>query len=661
MAKTVFQKIIDEHKESAQDDEIAIKIDHTLMQDATGTMTALEFQAMQTPRVKTQVSASFIDHNTLQTGFENADDHRFLQSFAKKHGLHYSQAGGGICHQVFLECLATPGKTLLGSDSHTPTAGGLGVLAIGAGGLDVAAAMAGFPYFIQKNKIVGVKLSGKLENWASAKDVALELLRRLTVKGGVGKVFEYHGEGVQNLSVPQRATIANMGAELGATTSIFPSDERTLEFLTWQEREKDFVELKADENAKYDEVIEINLSEIEPLIALPHSPDNVVTVKETEGTPLDQVLIGSCTNSSLADLETAAEILSQGKTQTSLAISPASASVLNAITQSGALQKIISSGARILECACGPCIGMGQAPVSNGNSLRTFNRNFQGRSGTKNANVFLCSVETAASSALRGKITHPETLFGKRPAKGQLSRISSEKLSQAYSSKKISCDLLQKPLSKQQSQEIKVIHGPNIAPLPQFNQLPKNFYLKILLKLEDNVTTDDVMPAGAKILPLRSNINKISNHVFEQIDPSFSQRALELKKTGVSAAVIGGENYGQGSSREHAALAPAFLGVKIVLAKSFARIHKANLVNFGVTPLEFSNPKDYQELQKGFSLEFNNDAFKALKDGKEEITLFAKEEATSSTKEVKTLCKLNSRQRKIILAGGLLNYAKQRG
>ncbi len=661
---TVFQKILHFHLangslgkcgEMEAGEEIAVKIDHTLTQDATGTLACLEFESLGISRVETELSASFVDHNTLQTGFENADDHQFLRTFAQKYGIWFSPPGNGICHQVFLERMAVPGKTLLGSDSHTPTAGGLGVIAMGAGGLDVAAAMAGLRYHLQMPKIVGVRLSGKLEGWASAKDVILELLRRLTVKGGVGKVFEYFGDGVQTLSVPERATITNMGAELGATTSIFPSDEKTLEFLQWMGREKDFQKIGAEKNAEYDEVIEINLSTLQPLVALPHLPDKVVAAKEASGTPLDQVLVGSCTNSSLEDLETAAAILSTSRANasTSLGISPGSAGVLAAITQSGALQKLVASGARVLECACGPCIGMGQAPCSKGNSLRTFNRNFEGRSGTKDANIFLSGVEVAAASAIAGEIVDPEKVLGKRPQQGALARIPSSRLQELYGIAR-KYNLLVSPLPEKESANVQVIREPNIAPLPKISPLPKDFSATVLLKTKDNITTDHIMPAGSKILPLRSNINKISMHVFEQVDATFPSRAIALRDSGGFGAIVGGENYGQGSSREHAALAPAFLGVKVVVAKSFARIHKSNLVNFGILPLEFENPDDYDSLAQGETVQFGEDAYDAVKNGENAIN------ATLNGKKMQLKCLLNAREREMVLAGGLLNLAKKR-
>ncbi|MHB8281654.1 MAG: aconitate hydratase, partial [bacterium] len=567
-------------------EEIAVKIDRTLTQDATGTMAYLQFEAIGVPRVKTDLSVSYVDHNTLQTGFENADDHKFLQTLAAKYGILYSKAGNGICHQVNLERFGVPGKTLLGSDSHTPTAGGVGMIAIGAGGLDVAVAMGGGAFYMAAPKVVLVRLSGKLQDWVSAKDIILELLRRLTVKGGVGKVFEYGGEGVKTLSVPERAVITNMGAELGATTSIFPSDEKTLEFLKAESRTEDYMPFAADENAPYDEVIEIDLSTLEPMAAKPHMPDNVVKVKELKDVKVDQVAIGSCTNSSYADLMTVASILKGKKIHpdVSLVISPGSKQVYEMIAKNGALADLISSGARILESTCGPCIGMGQAPRSGAVSLRTFNRNFEGRSGTKDANIYLISVQTAAASALAGYITDPRT-SGKAPE---------IKMPEKFY---IDDSMILQPSTE--PEKVIVYRGPNIKPLPVKEKLPESIGGKVLLKVEDNITTDHIMPAGSKILPLRSNIPAISKYVFESVDPTFSERALKEK----GGFIIAGENYGQGSSREHAALAPMYLGVKAVIVKSFARIHFANLINFGILPLTFDNIADYDKINQGDLLE----------------------------------------------------------
>lgn len=639
MGKSVAQKILEDHLvkgELKPGNEIAIKIDQTLTQDATGTMAYLQFEAMNIPRVRTELSLSYVDHNTLQAGFENADDHRFLQSVAAKYGIVFSRPGNGICHQVHLERFGIPGKTLLGSDSHTPTGGGIGMIAIGAGGLDVAAAMAGYPFHLPAPQIVQVRLTGKLGEWVTAKDIILELLRRLSVKGGLGKIVEYGGEGVKTLSVPERSTITNMGAELGATTSIFPSDEVTRAFLKAQGRESVWTELKADDDAVYDQVIDLDLSTLEPLIAQPHSPDNVVKVREIEGKPVDQVAIGSCTNSSLKDMLTLAALL-EGKTvapNVSLVVSPGSKQVLEMLATSGALAKIVSAGARILECACGPCIGMGQAPPSGATSLRTFNRNFLGRSGTKDANVYLVSVETAAASAINGVITDPRDL-GERPRIQIPDRFL------------INDNMIIKP--PRDGSDVKIIRGPNIKPLPKAEPIADVIEGKVLLKVEDNITTDHIMPAGAKILPLRSNIPAISEHVFEVVDPTFAARA---KQEG-GGFIVGGENYGQGSSREHAALAPMYLGIKWVLAKSFARIHKANLVNFGIIPLTFANPEDYQKIDNGDVVRVEN-VRESLKQNKPLVL-------NNTTKGIRIEARydLSERQRETILDGGLLNHVKK--
>jgi aconitate hydratase len=616
-------------------EEIAIKIDRTLTQDATGTMAYLQFEAIGVTKVKTDLSVSFIDHNTLQTGFENADDHKFLQTVAAKYGIYYSKAGNGICHQVNLERFGVPGKTLLGSDSHTPTAGGVGMIAIGAGGLDVAVAMGGGAFYMAAPKVVLVKLSGKLSEWVSAKDIILELLRRLTVKGGVGKIFEYGGEGVKTLTVPERAVITNMGAELGATTSIFPSDEKTLEFLKAEGRTKDWAGLSADEDAAYDETIEIDLSTLEPLAAKPHMPDNVVKVKDLKDVKVDQVAIGSCTNSSYVDLMTVASVLKRKKVHpdVSLVISPGSKQVYEMIAKNGALADLISSGARILESTCGPCIGMGQSPRSGAVSLRTFNRNFEGRSGTKDAGIYLVSVQTAAASALTGVITDPRTL-GKAPE---------IKMPEKFD---IDDSMILSPATN--PEDIEIYRGPNIKPLPIKEKLREAISGKVLLKVGDNITTDHIMPAGSKILPLRSNIPAISKYVFESVDPTFSERAL--KENG--GFIIGGDNYGQGSSREHAALAPMYLGVKAVITKSFARIHFANLINFGILPLIFDNPSDYDKIDQGdvttapFILKELNE--------KKLITFINK----TKNAEYKLKYNLTDRQIKIIKEGGLLNETK---
>ncbi len=639
MGQSLTNKILGAHLVSGNlkpGEEIAIKIDRTLTQDATGTMAYLQFEAIGVPKVKTDLSVSYVDHNTLQTGFENADDHRFLQTLAAKYGIFYSKAGNGICHQVNLERFGVPGKTLLGSDSHTPTAGGVGMIAIGAGGLDVAVAMGGGAFYMTAPKVVLVKLTGKLSDWVSAKDVILELLKRLTVKGGVGKIFEYGGEGVKTLTVPERAVITNMGAELGATTSVFPSDERTLEFLKAEGRTGDYAPLSADADAVYDEVIDIDLSSLEPLAAKPHMPDQVAKISELKDIKVDQVAIGSCTNSSYVDLMTVASILKGKKVHpdVSLVISPGSKQVFEMIAKNGALADLIASGARILESTCGPCIGMGQAPRSGAVSLRTFNRNFEGRSGTKDAKIYLISVQTAAASALTGYITDPRTL-GKAPE---------IKMPEKFD---IDDSMIMQPSTK--PEEVEVYRGPNIKPLPIQQKLPESMGGKVLLKVGDNITTDHIMPAGSKILPLRSNIPAISKYVFESVDPTFSERALKEK----GGFIIGGENYGQGSSREHAALAPMYLGVKAVIAKSFARIHFANLINFGILPLTFENPADYDKIEQGDEL-YAPDILKEL-NGQKPVTFVNK---TKGNAEYKFKYNLTDRQVTIIKEGGLLNETK---
>jgi aconitate hydratase len=595
--------------------ELGIRIDQTLTQDATGTLAYLQFEAIGLPGVKTELSLSYVDHNTLQTGFENADDHAYLQTVASRYGIKFSRPGNGICHQVHLERFGAPGKTLLGSDSHTPTCGGLGMIAIGAGGLDVAAAMAGEPFYMKTPKIVGVRLIGRLNPGASAKDVILLLLKKLTVKGGVGKIIEYCGPGLATLSVPERATICNMGAELGATTSIFPSDEVTLQFLKLQKREASWKELNATD-AAYDEMIEMDLSKVEPFAAAPHSPDNVIPVRELCGAAIDQVCIGSCTNSSLKDMATVAAVLRGRKVHpdVSLTISPGSKQVFEALARSDALADMIASGARILESACGPCIGMGQAPKSGAVSLRTFNRNFEGRSGTKDARVYLVSPETAAASALEGVFTVPKEV---RPTLPELAIEDSGIIEPSFKGA--------------------VVRGPNIAPLPIGKPLARTIKGEVLIKTGDNITTDHIMPAGAKILPLRSNIPKISEFVFSQLDPSFAKRAREK-----GGFILGGENYGQGSSREHAAIAPMHLGVRAVIAKSFARIHRANLINFGIAPLEFEDPSDYDKLKQGDFLE--------LDFGKKEIT----------NKKIKLKYRLSEREETMLNEGGLLNFIRSK-
>lgn len=640
MGLTLTEKILSAHLVSGEmikGSEIGIKIDQTLTQDATGTMAYLEFEAMGVPSVKTEKSVAYIDHNTLQSGFENADDHRFIGSVCKKHGIFYSRAGNGICHQVHLERFGKPGKTLIGSDSHTPTGGGIGMIAIGAGGMDVAVAMGGGTYYITCPKVVKINLTGKLSAWVSAKDVILEVLKRLSVKGGVGKVMEYTGEGVKTLSVPERATITNMGAELGATTSIFPSDEVTLGFLKAQGRENDYVPLCADSDAVYDEEVEINLSELVPLAACPHSPDNVKSVDEIGKMKIDQVLIGSCTNSSLLDMLKVAHIL-KGKTvnpDVSLAIAPGSKQVLNMLAENGALGIMIAAGARILESACGPCIGMGQSPNSAGISLRTFNRNFEGRSGTKDAKIYLVSPETAALSAINGYLSNPCDM-GDMPE-----FVLPDKFL-------INDNMVVPPAKAEEMESVEILRGPNIKPFPVSEPMEAEITAGVSLKVGDNITTDHIMPAGAKILPLRSNIPKISEHCFEVCDSTFPSRAKEMGKS----IIVGGANYGQGSSREHAALAPLYLGVKMVLTKSFARIHMANLINAGIIPATFKNEEDYDRIAEGDVLEI-----RGVTDSVE----------SSDTLEIKNVTKgftfeaqinLSERQRKMLLAGGLLNYTK---
>ncbi|HDK27895.1 MAG TPA: aconitate hydratase, partial [Candidatus Atribacteria bacterium] len=584
MPFTVAQKIIREHLKKGkmiQGEEITIGIDQTLTQDATGTMTYLELEALGIDKIKTKRSVAYIDHNTLQSGPENADDHLYIQTVAKKYGVYFSRPGNGICHQVHLERFAIPGETLLGSDSHTPTAGGMGMLAIGAGGIDVAVAMAQGEYHFIMPKIVKVNLIGELNPWVSAKDIILELLRRISVKGGVGKIFEYNGGGIKNLSVPQRATITNMGAELGALTSIFPSDERTYEFLRAQKRRKDYTEIQADDGAIYDEEIEINLSQLEPLVACPHSPDKVIPVSSLKGLKVGQVVIGSCTNSSYSDLMKVARIL-QDKTiaeYVSLAIAPGSKQVLSMLARNGALATLIESGARILECACGPCIGMGQSPSTNGVSLRTFNRNFEGRSGTFSAKVYLVSPEVAAVSAINGYLSDPRDL-GEPPL---------VKESELFL---VDDNLIIPPANN--PEEIEIIKGPNIKPFPLSKPLNSKIQGKVLIKLGDNITTDHIMPSNAKLLPYRSNIPYLSNYCLTPCDKDFPEKAKKNR----GGFIIGGINYGQGSSREHAALVPLYLGVKAVLAKSFSRIHYSNLINNGIIPLVFENPEDYDDINE---------------------------------------------------------------
>ncbi len=642
MGLTLTEKILKAHLvdgEFVKGQEIGIRIDQTLTQDATGTMAYLEYEAMGVPRVKTEKSVAYIDHNTLQSGFENADDHRFIGSVCKKHGIYFSRPGNGICHQVHLERFGIPGKTLIGSDSHTPTGGGIGMIAIGAGGLDVAVAMGGGAYYITYPKIVKVNLTGKLSPWVSAKDVILQVLRIMSVKGGVGKVIEYCGEGVKTLSVPERATITNMGAELGATTSIFPSDEITLSFLKAQDRAEVWQELKADEDAEYDEVIDIDLSKLVPQAACPHSPDNVKTCDEIGKLKIDQVCIGSCTNSSYVDMMKVAHIL-KGKTvdpSVSLAIAPGSKQVLNMIAQNGALADMIDAGARILESACGPCIGMGQAPNSKGVSLRTFNRNFLGRSGTKDGQIYLVSPETAAASALTGYLTDPRTL-------GEMPQIS------VPDQFMINDNMVVDPAPVEEMDSVEVLRGPNIKPYPETAPLVEDIECQVSLKVGDNITTDHIMPAGAKILPLRSNIPAISQHCFTVCDEEFPRRA---KNMGVSI-IVGGTNYGQGSSREHAALAPLYLGIKAVLVKSFARIHRANLINAGILPLTFVNEADYDKIDQGDDIAIKNVRADVLAD-KTELTVVNKTKGC----KIPVLCELTGRTKEIMLAGGLLDYTRE--
>ncbi len=642
MGLTLTEKILKAHivdGEMVKGQEIGIRIDQTLTQDATGTMAYLEFEAMGVPRVKTERSVAYIDHNTLQSGFENADDHRFIGSVAKKHGIYFSRPGNGICHQVHLERFGIPGKTLIGSDSHTPTGGGIGMLAMGAGGLDVAVAMGGGAYYITCPKVVKVELTGKLNSWVSAKDVILEVLRRLSVKGGVGKVIEYCGEGVKTLSVPERATITNMGAELGATTSIFPSDEITKQFLEAQKRGDVWQPLSADDDAVYDELVQINLSELKPLSACPHSPDNIKTVAELKGMKIDQVCIGSCTNSSLLDMMKVAHILKGNKVHpnVSLAIAPGSKQVLKMMADMGLLSDIIDAGARILESACGPCIGMGQSPNSKGISLRTFNRNFLGRSGTKDGQIYLVSPEVAALSAINGVFSDPTDL-------GEMPNF---KLPEVFT---INDNMIELPEPEETMDSVEILRGPNIKPFPTTAPLDQTIDAPVSLKVEDNITTDHIMPAGAKILPLRSNIPAISQHCFTVCDETFPTRAKELGKS----IIVGGSNYGQGSSREHAALAPLYLGIKAVLVKSFARIHRANLINAGILPLTFVNEADYDSISQGDQLLLDN-VRKDIEDGKTELTILNK----TTGKQIPVLCELSGRTKDIILAGGLLDYTRE--
>jgi len=633
------QKIIKAHLVSGEmvaGKEISIRIDQTLTQDSTGTMAYLQFEAMGIPRVKTKKSVAYIDHNTLQAGFENADDHKYIQTVASKYGIYFSRPGNGICHQVHLERFGVPGMTLLGSDSHTPTGGGLGMLAIGAGGLDVAVAMGGGPYYLTMPRICKVNLVGRLSPWTSAKDIILEILRLLSVKGGVGKIIEYSGEGIKSLTVPERATITNMGAELGATTSIFPSDEVTREFLKAQGRESDWVELKPDDDAEYDETITIDLGGLEPLVAKPHSPDNVVKISEVGKIKVDQVAIGSCTNSSFMDMMKVAQIL-KGKTvhpDVSLVIAPGSKQVLTMLAQNGALSDMVAAGARILESACGPCIGMGQAPASNAVSLRTFNRNFEGRSGTATAKVYLVSPEVAAASAITGVLTDPREL-GDPPVVSMPEKFL------------INDNMIVPPA--EDGTKVEVVRGPNIKPFPVNRELPETVRGKALIKVGDNITTDHIMPSNAKLLPYRSNIPYLAEFCLTPCDPDFPKRARENG----GGFIIGGANYGQGSSREHAALAPLQLGIKGVIAKSFARIHMANLINSGIIPMTFANESDYDCIESGDELVLE-DARSQIKNGRELVL-----RNITKNKDIPVKVALSKRQVEIILAGGLLNYTRR--
>ena len=640
MSKTIAQKIISTHLVSGDmtpGSQVALRIDQTLTQDATGTMAYLEFETMGIPRVRTELSVAYVDHNTLQCGFENADDHRYLQTVAAKYGVRFSRPGNGICHQVHLERFGIPGKTLIGSDSHTPTGGGLGMLAFGAGGLDVAVAMGGGAYYITMPKMYKVNLVGKLQKNVTAKDISLEILRILSVKGGVGAIIEWGGPGVRELTVPQRATITNMGAELGATTSIFPSDEQTKKFMEAQGRGDDYIPLESDPDASYDLEVTIDLSALKPMIACPHSPDNVVEVESLKNVKVDQVCVGSCTNSSLQDMLKVAAML-KGKTiapGVSLSISPGSRQVLSMLADCGALNDILASGARLLECACGPCIGMGFSPNSSGVSLRTFNRNFLGRSGTRDGQVYLVSPETAVASALTGFITDPREVD-----------FSVEYDVPAQFKVDDSGVLMPLP----EGNDGQVLRGPNIKEFPKSKPFTDTLTAETVLKVGDNITTDHIMPAGAKILPYRSNIPYLSNFCFEVCDPEFPARA----KAAGDGVIIGGSNYGQGSSREHAALVPMYLGVRCVIAKSFARIHVANLINAGILPLTFQNGEDYEWVEQGSKLVFAD-----IRVSMEKGILTVKDENTGRTFDA--VCDLTQRQRNILLAGGLLNYTKNGG
>ncbi|MEW6376772.1 MAG: aconitate hydratase [Thermodesulfobacteriota bacterium] len=639
MGKNLVQKIFETHWISGRlerREEIAIAIDQTLTQDATGTMAYLQFEALGIKRVRTKFSISYVDHNMLQTGFENADDHFFLQTFSAKYGIYFSRPGNGICHQIHLERFAKPGETLLGADSHTPNAGAMGMIAIGAGGLDVAIAMGGGPYYLKMPEIVLVRLKGRLPPWVASKDIILELLRRLTVKGGVGKIFEFGGPGVETLSVPERATIANLGAELGATTTIFPSDRRALEFLRAQRREKDWIPLQPDSDAEYDRVIEIDLRKLEPLIAQPSSPDRVCPVSEVAGKEVRQVCIGSCNNSSYMDLVSVARILKGKKVhpEVSLTITPGSKQVFEMISRNGALSDLISAGARILESACGPCIGMGQAPPTQAISIRTMNRNFLGRSGTPQDQVYLASPYVASACALRGSITDPRTLGPKPP------RIPMPK------EFLIDDSFILPPSSK--PGEIVIERGPNIQPLPIRGPLEEVMEGSVILKVGDNITTDHILPAGARVLPLRSNIPAISKHLFERVDPDFAKRARQLG----GGFVVGGENYGQGSSREHAALAPMYIGIKAILTKSYARIHRSNLINFGILPLTFNDQEEFEKIQQGDQLRITD--IRDILKSNGSLTI----ENVTKQRVFEVSHGLNHREIEILLAGGLLNHAR---
>jgi aconitate hydratase len=641
MSKNLVQKILEAHLVSGKlepREDIGIKIDQTLTQDATGTMAYLQFETLGILRVRPKLSVSYVDHNMLQIGFENADDHRFLQTFAARYGILFSKPGNGICHQVHLERFAKPGETLLGSDSHTPNAGAMGMIAMGAGGLDVAIAMGGEPYYFTMPAVVLVRLNGRLPSWVASKDIMLELLRRLTVKGGVGKIFEFGGPGIKPLSIPERATIANLGAELGATTTLFPSDERTLEFLRAQERERDWIALQPDPDAEYDEVVEINLRTLEPLIAQPSSPDNVCPVREVIGQGVKQVCIGSCNNSSYVDLMSVTEML-KGKRvhpNVSLTITPGSRQVFEMIARNGAFRDLVSAGARILESACGPCIGMGQAPPSQAISIRTMNRNFPGRSGTPQDRVYLASPYVATASALKGAITDPRTLSSRPPRIVMPKRFL------------VDDSMILSPSSR--PEEVVIERGPNIQPLPTRGPLEDFVEGTVILKVGDNISTDDILPAGAKVLPLRSNIPAISHYLFERVDADFYGRAIQLG----GGFVVGGDNYGQGSSREHAALAPMHLGIKAIFAKSYARIHRSNLINFGILPLTFKDPDEFQRIEQGDRLRVEEIRNRLKGNGFLEIENITKQRVFEASHG------LNQREREVLLAGGLLNYTRER-